>query len=146
MIVLKKQGFEAQVQVPSLICLMILGKTFFFLLYKPQFSLMQSDIVTFIHSFYDKQEKWYIWNIQQSLAHSRHSNKCKVNTGFLTIQFSSSWIQLLNQFKWLGEEQFPSHSPILFIYLFLASPGGLWGLSSPTKDRTWAPCSGSTES
>ena len=32
------------------------------------------------------------------------------------------------------------------IFFFLAMPLGLWDLSSPTRDRTRAPCSGSAES
>ena len=31
-------------------------------------------------------------------------------------------------------------------FFFLATPQGLWDLSSPTGDRTRAPCSGSAES
>ena len=30
--------------------------------------------------------------------------------------------------------------------IFLATPCGIWDLSSPTRDRTCAPCSGSVES
>ena len=34
-----------------------------------------------------------------------------------------------------------------FVFVFvLAVPHDMWGLSFPTRDRTHAPCSGSTES
>ena len=33
-----------------------------------------------------------------------------------------------------------------FFFLLLAEPRGMWDLSSPTRDRTQAPCSGSVES
>ena len=36
-------------------------------------------------------------------------------------------------------------SLIIIIFLFLAAPGSLRDLSSPTRDRTQAPCSGSAE-
>ena len=32
------------------------------------------------------------------------------------------------------------------IFFFLAVPRSMWDLSSPTRDRTRAPCSGSAES
>ena len=35
---------------------------------------------------------------------------------------------------------------ILFFFFFLAMPHGMWDLSSPTRDRTHAPCIGSAES
>ena len=35
---------------------------------------------------------------------------------------------------------------ILFYFIFLAMLRGLQDLSSPTRDRTCAPCSGSSES
>ena len=35
---------------------------------------------------------------------------------------------------------------IFFFFFFLAAPHGMWDLSSLTRDRTHAPCSGSAES
>ena len=42
----------------------------------------------------------------------------------------------------------PGKSLVLFIYLFLflATPLEMWGLSTLTRDQTCAPCSGSAES
>ena len=44
----------------------------------------------------------------------------------------------------------PYRSQLIFLLsffsLFLATPRGLWDLSSPTRDQTQEPCSGSTES
>ena len=44
----------------------------------------------------------------------------------------------------------PTNSLILFffffLFFFLATPHGMWDLSSLTRDQTCAPCSGSTES
>ena len=35
---------------------------------------------------------------------------------------------------------------LLSLSFFLATPHGMWDLSSPTRDGTRAPCSGSVES
>ena len=40
----------------------------------------------------------------------------------------------------------PSFFSFLFIFYFLAAPWGMQDPSSPTRDRTHAPCSGSAES
>ena len=43
---------------------------------------------------------------------------------------------------------FNSRADVLFFLflIFLATPGGMWDLSSLTRDQTSAPCVGSTES
>ena len=55
---------------------------------------------------------------------------------------SASWVPGPRQVPW-------SHSRtyliFIFLFLFLAIPSGLWDLSSPTRDGTRAPCSGSAE-
>ena len=34
---------------------------------------------------------------------------------------------------------------LFFPFFFLAVMAGMWDLSSPTRDRTWAPCGGSKD-
>ena len=46
----------------------------------------------------------------------------------------------------LGDFFFKPLNCIHFIHLFLAMPCGMWDLSPPTRDWTWAPCSGSSDS
>ena len=46
---------------------------------------------------------------------------------------------------------FPINTSGLFAFFFfffslLAAPGGMWGLSSPTRDQTCIPCIGSMDS
>ena len=40
----------------------------------------------------------------------------------------------------------PNQQSLFFFFNFLATPCGMWNLTSLTKDRTHAPCSGSVES
>ena len=55
----------------------------------------------------------------------------------LFIRINSRWITDLNV-------KCKTVKP--FFWLFLAMPYGTWDFSSPTRDRTLAPCSGSAES
>ena len=66
----------------------------------------------------------------------------KGRKGLKIVQNNKAWI--------VGSPMVISHFPIFlpkdywFVYLFLAAPCGTRDLSSPTRDRTSAPCIGST--
>ena len=49
-------------------------------------------------------------------------------------------------FSWKIRGTFFVFCLFVCLFLFLAAPCGMWDLSSPTRDRTCAPCSGCVDS
>ena len=64
---------------------------------------------------------------------------------FLCVPIPFS-IAFLTSFPSLSLPITPLYFLSLFFFFFLATPSGMWNLSSLTRDRTCAPCSGSMES
>ena len=77
------------------------------------------------------------------------------DTGFLTSvalprRKSSKGVSIFEKLKrvWRDKEQKSAFKKIKFIYFkkYFGSTQGMWDLSSPTRDRTCAPCTGSSAS
>ena len=58
----------------------------------------------------------------------------------------SIFTTLYNHHHYLIPEYFPYPPKETSFFVFLAKPRGLWDLSSPTRDQTYTPCSGTIQS